>query len=248
MPKVSEDADPLVFVPDVRLHQGILSEFGRHLTADWTILDFGCGHGGMVQAYRLLGLQAFGADVKVERPGESQRPIRTAAGTYTLPFDDGTFDFVYSNSVLEHVEDLDGAMAEIERVLKPDGTSLHFFPPRGRPIEPHVFVPFAGMLRARPWLYLWAFVGVRNPFQKGLGFARVARSNHAYLHSQTFYRSTRDFTSRMRRHFRTVVLADRQMIAHSYGRARRLAGPARLLPPLAAAYGALHQRCVFCAK
>jgi SAM-dependent methyltransferase len=248
MPTVSETADPDVFMPDVRLHQGILSEFGRHLTPDSTILDFGCGHGGMVEAYRRSGLQAFGADITIERPGQWLRPIRTGVEGYRLPYDDGVFDFVFSNSVLEHVEDLDRALSEITRVLKPGGASLHFFPPRARPIEPHVLVPLAGMLRARPWLYLWAFLGVRNSFQKGLGVADVARSNHAYLHGRTFYLSKREFTRRMRRYFKEVIAADHQMIRHSYGRARRLAGPARLMPPVAAAYGALHQRCVFCVK
>lgn len=38
-----------------------------------------------------------------------------------LPFDEGSFDLVFNNSGLEHVTDLDAALAQIARVLKPGG-------------------------------------------------------------------------------------------------------------------------------
>jgi SAM-dependent methyltransferase len=245
---VHEDAAPEAFLRDVRLHQSILTEFGRELTERSMILDFGCGHGGKVAAYRLAGFQAFGADVKVERPAEWLRLIEPVNGTYRIPFEDATFDFVYSNSVLEHVEDLEGVAAEMHRVLKPDGVSLHLFPPRGAPIEPHVLVPFGGVLRGHAWLRLWAWLGVRNVFQKGLSASQVARSNYTYLHGQTFYRSKRELRRCLGRHFRRVAFADREMIMHSYGRARRLGGLVRIFPPTASLYGSLHQRCVVCVK
>jgi len=40
-----------------------------------------------------------------------------------IPFDDGTFDYVINKEVMEHVENLDEALAEIHRVLKPGGKS-----------------------------------------------------------------------------------------------------------------------------
>jgi SAM-dependent methyltransferase len=42
-----------------------------------------------------------------------------------LSFDDNTFDVLITSDVLEHVADLDKAMSEIYRVLKPNG--LHIF-------------------------------------------------------------------------------------------------------------------------
>jgi SAM-dependent methyltransferase len=245
---VHEDDDPQSFMRVVELHRSILSEFDCALTARSRILDFGCGHGGTVHAYRRAGFDAFGADVKVERPAEWLRTIRAVNGHYRIPFEDGTFDFLYSTSVLEHVNDLGAALSEMHRVLKPGGAGLHLFPPRGRPIEPHVRVPLGGMVQSRAWLLLWALLGVRNTFQKGLGFSRVARSNYAYLHTQTFYRSKGDLRRRLEEHFRTVVFADRQMIKHSYGRARHLSGLVGLFPPLASWYGSLHQYCVFCLR
>ncbi|HEY0284056.1 MAG TPA: methyltransferase domain-containing protein, partial [Vicinamibacterales bacterium] len=41
-----------------------------------------------------------------------------------LPFADGEFDFVICNHVLEHVDDVDAAAAEMFRVLKPRGRAI----------------------------------------------------------------------------------------------------------------------------
>ncbi len=45
-----------------------------------------------------------------------------------IPFDDGSFDYVMSNHVLEHVEDEERAVSEIRRVLKDDGCWIFSFP------------------------------------------------------------------------------------------------------------------------
>jgi SAM-dependent methyltransferase len=39
----------------------------------------------------------------------------------SIPEADGTFDYVISNSVLEHIPDLEGAIAEVGRLLRPGG-------------------------------------------------------------------------------------------------------------------------------
>ena len=111
---------------DVQLHRSILKEFGRELTEDSLILDFGCGDGAMVNQYRRSGLQAFGVDVRLDRDSDLLRLIPTTP-TYRIPFDKESFDFVFSNSV-RHVEDLDSALSEIYRV-KPRKPS-HLSSPR----------------------------------------------------------------------------------------------------------------------
>lgn len=55
---------------------------------------------------------------------------------------------------MEHVLDYPSTVAEMRRVLKPGGCCLHIIPSRHVPIEPHVFVPLATILRSEFWLQL----------------------------------------------------------------------------------------------
>lgn len=41
-----------------------------------------------------------------------------------IPYDDESFDLVIANHVLEHVDDLEAALTQINRVLKPDGLAI----------------------------------------------------------------------------------------------------------------------------
>ena len=53
----------------------------------------------------------------------------TLASSENLPFPDQTFDYVYSQAVLEHVVSVEKTMMESVRVLKPGGYSLHIASP-----------------------------------------------------------------------------------------------------------------------
>src|SRR5215471_3782706 len=108
------------------------------------ILDFGCGAGELVEAGIAAGLNMSGADVFYE--GASARPrggriheIRDGV----LPFPDATFGLVVNNQVMEHVEDLDAALHEIHRVLRPGGLVLSVFPSRDVWREGHIGIPFS---------------------------------------------------------------------------------------------------------
>jgi len=227
----------------VVLHRAILRDCGHVLDERSLVLDFGCGHGELVAAYRHEGIPAFGADVLIEKPGPWLRAIDPR--NYRLPFPDAMFDVVVSNYVVEHVENLSIAATEIARVLKPGGASLHFFPPPARLIEPHVFVPLAGVVRAPWWLRLWALCGVRNSFQRQLSWREVAHNNAEYLATKTFYRSKRSFRQIFSQSFATIRFADESAIRHSYGHARFLAPVAQVVGGM---YGAFHQRCLFLEK
>lgn len=100
---------------------------------DKTILDVGCGPGGIVlhMVERHGAAHVTGFDV--ERPvieaatqraaeqglGGRVRFVQAAPGP--LPFADGAFDVVFSKDALVHVSDKDALFAEIFRVLKPGG-------------------------------------------------------------------------------------------------------------------------------
>jgi SAM-dependent methyltransferase len=54
-----------------------------------------------------------------------------------LPFASGSFDFVFSNEVIEHVANDRLALAEMVRVTRPNGRILIFCPNRWYPVEQH---------------------------------------------------------------------------------------------------------------
>src|SRR5207249_9188883 len=85
------------------------------------LLDLGCGSGKIVYEFRKRDVNAYGADF--ELPPENALPkMETPAfrkidkENYRIPFEDESFDLVFSNEVLEHVSDHLKLFAEIARV------------------------------------------------------------------------------------------------------------------------------------
>lgn len=58
--------------------------------------------------------------LKVNGVDDDKSDLRTADAE-RLPFEDATFDIVYSYGVLHHTPDTEAALAEVHRVLKPGG-------------------------------------------------------------------------------------------------------------------------------
>lgn len=107
---------------------------------DGVILDNGCGLGAYLTAFgRNQSNQRFGLEVEHERAVEA---LPTATGIMQsvgerLPIPSNTFDFIFSNEVIEHVEDDVLCSAEMVRVLKPGGRIVIFCPNRWYPVEQH---------------------------------------------------------------------------------------------------------------
>ena len=99
------------------------------------ILDFGCGEGNLVKAFRELGYDAYGIDV-IDCPNLDEiHYAKIGFNPYVIPFEDDFFDYVYSTSVFEHVMNTDESLKEIYRVLKHGGISTHSLPSRYTPRE-----------------------------------------------------------------------------------------------------------------
>lgn len=58
-----------------------------------------------------------------------------------MPFNDSSFDFIFSRSVFEHVQDLEKSFSETIRVLKSGGISYTNCPNYNYPLEDHFKIP-----------------------------------------------------------------------------------------------------------
>ncbi len=106
--------------------------FLPHLSHGMTVLDCGCGPGtitfGLAEA--VAPAETVGVDLEPSMiaraeafAGERDVPnVRfQVADIFELPFDDGSFDAVYSCAVLEHLGEPVRALQEMGRVLKTGG-------------------------------------------------------------------------------------------------------------------------------
>jgi SAM-dependent methyltransferase len=223
-----------------RAFSAIASDLGFSIGPGVRLLDFGCGGGETVRVFRELGCEAYGVDVKPYWDGNSgvQREwFRVLSG---LPlgcaFEAESFDVVISQSVMEHVLDHWSAFREIYRLTKIGGHSLHLFPgPWSMPVEPHMFVPLASVYQERWWFSLWARLGIRNYFQKGMGWREVVERNLEYSRSGINYLPRSAIRRIVENIFGNVSYPVDAYVRHSPGKAAQLG---RSLPsPLRRSWG-----------
>jgi SAM-dependent methyltransferase len=126
-PSYTKSATDFMAARSLDSHGGF---FAQNLESGLSVLDCGCGPGSITLgiAERVAPGQVIGIDA-----GPSQIELATARGTsvpnvsfkvadcYRLPFDNSTFDRVFSHALLEHLAEPDRAVREMWRVLKPGG-------------------------------------------------------------------------------------------------------------------------------
>ena len=94
------------------------------------VLDLGCRPGAVTEHF-LSGNEVVGFDVDSEALERAQaRGIATVWGDVEerLPFDDASFDVVVAGEILEHTRFPEDVVAEIARVLRPDGVLVGSVP------------------------------------------------------------------------------------------------------------------------
>ena len=94
-----------------------------------SVLDLGCG-AGLLALLRRKNVSVTGLDISRDCAAVARSNGYTSAlaGALTsLPFAESSFDYVVSLDVMGHVEfeEKDAVLAEIKRVLRPDGVTLH---------------------------------------------------------------------------------------------------------------------------
>jgi len=88
------------------------------------VLDIGCGKGRFARIIKERNPTAdvWGLDMSEEMLKHVPETILTRPGSMTeLPFDDGSFDAAYATESLEHAVEIERAVAEMCRILKPGG-------------------------------------------------------------------------------------------------------------------------------
>jgi len=122
--------------------------------ADVRLLEVGTGSGAIAKYFSELATPHFdvwAVDVKDQRIITEGYNFQLYEGQ-RLPFDEGTFDIVISNHVIEHVGDRAqqaSHVSELCRVLRPGGCIYLATPSRWQIIEPHFLLPFLSWIPKR---------------------------------------------------------------------------------------------------
>ncbi len=145
------------------------------------ILDLGCGSGESGVYFAKQGAEVSACDISpqfIEVAKQLANHHSVSLDTVvcpaeTLPYPDDSFDIVFANGVLHHV-DIPLAMEEIRRVLKPRGKG--FF------VEPLPYNPVIN-------IYRWIAKEVRTPDEKPLTFTDIGtiRKRFPKTHVEYFW-------------------------------------------------------------
>ena len=116
---------------DPEYEEQILPMAVEHLAGSSAVLDVGTGEGQIARLAKRNGTaRVVGVDPTWTQVVEAHRrgggPAYSRASAHNLPFGSESFDAVVACLVFEHIDDVDVAIAEVARVLRPGGRFLFF--------------------------------------------------------------------------------------------------------------------------
>lgn len=190
------------------------------------ILEIGCGDGSGVifmrkilnQLYKDLNVEIFGIDYEVESENVQktnyfdENLIKLKSTYEPYPFDLNYFDYIYSNQVLEHVENFELFVFNVSKVLKKSGIFIGLYPEKNIIREPHCLIPFVHRVKNKK--FKKAIVKNLYPFCSYLNGLKPinAKTMANYIVNNTFYRSR----SEIRKEFIKVKMNVQWPISPSY--------------------------------
>lgn len=163
------------------------------------VLDIGAGAGYIASNLGALVSdegEVWAVDVIDQRRTNEGYSFKPVTGT-ALPFEDGSFDVVLSNHVIEHVgerADQLHHLREIRRVLAPEGVCYLAVPNRRGLVEPHFRLPFLS----------WIPRALRDPYVRA-----ARRGTHYDCNLPTRGQATRLFSEARFTHEEATIQAMR---------------------------------------
>jgi SAM-dependent methyltransferase len=113
---------------DVEYTEQILPLIEARLSGARRVLDVGTGEGQVARLLAGHGASVVGVDPTAAQVVEAHRrggpPCYVRAEAAALPFADDSFDAAVACLVFEHIDDVDGAIAEVARLVEPGGRFL----------------------------------------------------------------------------------------------------------------------------
>ena len=115
-----------------RVHPRLRAAVGFEKFRGLRVLEIGCGCGSEAECFARAGAHYTAVDLTNAAVSVTQRRFQLAGlrGHFTqgdaedLPFEDGSFDLVYSHGVLHHTPNTARALREVHRVLAPGGRAI----------------------------------------------------------------------------------------------------------------------------
>ena len=177
----TDGADPEYTEQIIPMAADLLAGFDR-------VLDVGTGEGQIARILHaegadVTGIDAAAAQIDAARArGGGPRYVRGVA--HDLPFDDQSFDGAIACLVFEHIDELDGSLAEVARVLRPGARFALFLnhpllqTPGSGWIDDHMIEPPEQYWRIGPYLVETATI---EQVQKGVFIRFVHRPLNRYV-------------------------------------------------------------------
>jgi SAM-dependent methyltransferase len=151
------------------LLRAVEARFYQDISLPVPVLDLGCGDGhfaSLTFTHPLsMGLDPWWDPIREAAGRDSYRHLVCATGDH-MPYPDNYYSSAISNSVLEHIPDLDPVLAETARVLK-SGAPFIFCVPNHRFLE---------TLSLSRWLDRIGFSRLANGYRRF--FNRISRHYH----------------------------------------------------------------------
>ena len=135
--------------------------------ADLSVMEIGCGEGGVLQAFTNRGANCLGVDLSPSRIETANRLMRAevesalvtflAKNVYEEEFLQtyrGSFDLILLKDTIEHIPEQERFIPYLHNFLKAGGSIFFGFPPWRMPFGGHQQICRHKLLSVLPWMHL----------------------------------------------------------------------------------------------